>query len=465
PTNTVVQLREQLHSLVQKTTINNYIDEFLTIRLGIPRMSDDEAVDKFTRGLKNKDVRAQIRGLYRNKCPPTLNEARQTAQMFESSRVENMPFQLPGFKSNVSNNTDIVDNPMDLSALREVLKVVQNYNGNNRGRGAWRGGRGGAYRGGMRGARGGRGGFGGSRGDSRGGYRGARGGYRGVARGGSNYPTQHYANVENRECWNCGQFGHLQFNCPQQQQQESFYMNSGSDSYYEDDYNEIENQQPMANTMTKSNAQSDQRNKVQSNSSSSYSNSSLILYSVLPSSSAYVKPLNINHNIMKQDMEFLMNANNVHSKLPLYQILINGHPCSELQIKKSQVCVYYTSTTRHNLEDLDFLLSAKQLDQLFKKKKVEECYLIDVSSIYQDSDELLVLVDDKLPLSKQTNNEKIENSDKEWCDEFAVKYPGVFKGVIDSLPPLRETVEDMITFKPGAIPEFRPPNRMCPVEL
>ncbi|KAG2208554.1 hypothetical protein INT47_010250, partial [Mucor saturninus] len=70
---------------------------------------------------------------------------------------------------------------------------------------------------------------------------------------------------------------------------------------------------------------------------------------------------------------------------------------------------------QHNLEDLDFLLSAKQLDQLFKKKKVEECYLIDVSSIYQDSDELLVLVDDKLPLSKQTNNEIIENSDKEWC--------------------------------------------------
>ena len=78
PTNTIIQLREQLHSLTQKTTISEYIKEFLTIRLGIPRMSDDEAVDKFTRGLKNKDVRAQIRGLYRNECPPSLNEAIQT---------------------------------------------------------------------------------------------------------------------------------------------------------------------------------------------------------------------------------------------------------------------------------------------------------------------------------------------------------------------------------------------------
>ncbi|KAG2191360.1 hypothetical protein INT47_006715 [Mucor saturninus] len=170
PTNTIIQLREQLHSLAQKTTISEYIKEFLTIRLGIFGMSDDEAVDKFTRGLKNKYVRAQIRVLY--------------PQIFESSRMEHGPYQLPGFNSNSSINTDAIDDPIDLSARRDVPNFVQTkYASNNRGRGAKRGGRGsrgGGYRGIFRGTRGGRGGYGGFQGESRGtrgNYHGARGGY------------------------------------------------------------------------------------------------------------------------------------------------------------------------------------------------------------------------------------------------------------------------------------------------
>lgn len=37
--------------------------------------------------------------------------------------------------------------------------------------------------------------------------------------------------------------------------------------------------------------------------------------------------------------------------------------------------------------------------------------------------------------------------------------------VIDSLPPLKDTVEDTIFFRPGAVPKSRPPYPMSPVEL
>lgn len=51
---------------------------------------------------------------------------------------------------------------------------------------------------------------------------------------------------------------------------------------------------------------------------------------MLPSSPEYVEPLSIDHKLLKQDIDFLMNAINVHNKLPTYRILINGHPCKVL---------------------------------------------------------------------------------------------------------------------------------------
>ncbi|KAG2190402.1 hypothetical protein INT47_001388, partial [Mucor saturninus] len=134
----------------------------------------------------------------------------------------------------------------------------------------------------------------------------------------------------------------------------------------------------------------------------------------------------------------------------------DANPVTNVQVQSQETDEAVTP------DELEFLISAKQLDNLFKKKNVEECYLIDISAIYEP-DSLAVLVDDKL--SKQGQNSMTLTVDQEWCEEFAAKYPGVFKGVIDSLPPIRDTVEDMIIFKPGTVPESRPPYRMSPLEL
>jgi hypothetical protein len=73
-------------------------------------------------------------------------------------------------------------------------------------------------------------------------------------------------------------------------------------------------------------------NKSQSSSSSHYSRmpSSSLLFSVMPSSSCFVKPLATNMDILQKDAEFIFNANHIQYKLPLYRVFINGNPCTVL---------------------------------------------------------------------------------------------------------------------------------------
>jgi hypothetical protein len=92
---------------------------------------------------------------------------------------------------------------------------------------------------------------------------------------------------------------------------------------------------------------------------------------------------------------------------------------------------------------------------LLKKQQVEECFLVSAKELHN----LLDLNNVDLVLSDQ------EKENEQWCDEFAKAYPDVFKGSLDTLPPLRRTDGDMIELEPGTRPISRAPYRMSPLEL
>ncbi|GAA5817677.1 hypothetical protein MFLAVUS_011228 [Mucor flavus] len=230
----------------------------------------DEAVPKFIRHLKSQDARVQIRSLYRGDRCPSIDENRTFSFLPPTS---------------YSSNSPVADDPMDLSALRDAIQYINSIS--NRGGRGFRGGfrdnnnnyNGGGFQGGS--SRGG-----GFRGIiSRGG--GFRGGYQGRFNNGG------YENQETRACFTCGQVGHLQYNC----RQGNIHDNN------------------------------DNINKDQTSSDLYSTRRDLILYSVLPSSSAYIEPLVVNDDTIKKDVEFMFNANLIQNKLPLYRIYSDSQNC------------------------------------------------------------------------------------------------------------------------------------------
>ncbi|KAG1205489.1 hypothetical protein G6F69_009389 [Rhizopus microsporus] len=99
-------------------------------------------------------------------------------------------------------------------------------------------------------------------------------------------------------------------------------------------------------------------------------------------------------------------------------------------------------------EDINVLISAKQLNRLAKQNQIAECYLVHTSF-----EETRV---------NYLNN--INEADITWATEFSKEFPEVFKGHISGLPPMRDT-QDIIVTKPDAVPVSRPPYKMSPLEL
>ncbi|KAG1322416.1 hypothetical protein G6F62_010257 [Rhizopus arrhizus] len=99
-------------------------------------------------------------------------------------------------------------------------------------------------------------------------------------------------------------------------------------------------------------------------------------------------------------------------------------------------------------DEVNVVISAKQLTRLFKTNQVAECYLLRVEF---DGSNVNYL-----------NN--INDADTPWATEFSKEFPEVFKGKITGLPPMRDT-QDIIVTKPDAIPVARPPYKMSPLEL
>lgn len=287
PTNSTLIFRERLEELRQTSTISQYIQDFLTLKLGIPYMTDDEAVSKFVRHLKNKDARIQLRGLYRGDKCPSMDEVIQAAYIFESARNENNTFAfLPAMP--IQSTSNIIDDPMDLSSLRDVLNYIHNNNNRGNSRGNFRGGfRNNGYRGNHNR------GSGNFRGNSfrgngfRGSFRGSNGSFRGGNFRNNGYQNRSndddYNSRETRSCFSCGQIGHLQANC-KRNNQELNYMNESYDDYqnYNDYYQDNQNynnhsnyNQPVVSSPVHDTNNNSNKDQI---SSDHYLKSDLILY-------------------------------------------------------------------------------------------------------------------------------------------------------------------------------------------
>ncbi|KAG0866023.1 hypothetical protein G6F15_012772 [Rhizopus arrhizus] len=101
-----------------------------------------------------------------------------------------------------------------------------------------------------------------------------------------------------------------------------------------------------------------------------------------------------------------------------------------------------------NQKEANYLISAKQLERLYKTKQIEECYF---AQVHLKENEMVYL-----------NN--INDIDASWSTEFSKEFPEVFKGEITGLPPMRDT-QDIIVTKPDTVPVSRPPYKMSPLEL
>ncbi|KAK4520135.1 uncharacterized protein ATC70_008265 [Mucor velutinosus] len=257
PDNAISVARDRMRALRQKSTIAQYVQEFMTIKLSIQRMTDEEAVDKFLSGLRDPNARIHIKdSIYMEE--PILTEAIRAAHNYEGNRLDSSSSISRGFSVDTMDLQ--VDDPMDLSVMerRELYNIMKSWNNS--------GGRGGQQH---RGGRGGR----------------ARNGNR--------------ANVQ---CHNCEGFGHYMRDCPSEPRQQLNYAEAGNIDHGFDDASE-------------------------DNKDFDYS---AYLYCVLPTSKSYVELLVIVDTLIKKDLEFVMSAGKIDTKLPLYNGWVNGHLCSVL---------------------------------------------------------------------------------------------------------------------------------------
>jgi hypothetical protein len=108
--------------------------------------------------------------------------------------------------------------------------------------------------------------------------------------------------VANIQCHNCDGFGHYQRECPSEKRSQLNYVEAG------DEYNEC----------------------IDDNAENKDVGYSAYLHCVLPTSKSYVEPLKMDDSLIQKDLDFVLTAGKVDTKLPLYNALVNGHSCSVL---------------------------------------------------------------------------------------------------------------------------------------
>ncbi|KAG2190417.1 hypothetical protein INT47_006475, partial [Mucor saturninus] len=120
PKYTLQSTRDRLFELKQTSSVQQYINDFQNILLEL-NIAEDEAMDKFSRGLKD-----QARTHVLLKDPIDLESMYQCARTFESAIQYN--HSVPISNQSVPPANVILDDPMDLSvaALKEQNKMLLN---------------------------------------------------------------------------------------------------------------------------------------------------------------------------------------------------------------------------------------------------------------------------------------------------------------------------------------------------
>lgn len=95
------------------------MDEFQDVLLDLPRVSDDEALDRFVRGLKD-DARIHVL----TKEPRSLEEATRFAIAYDSAKQT-------GIFVSTNHHDRMPNDPMDLSVLVQQLYAMNIANNNH----------------------------------------------------------------------------------------------------------------------------------------------------------------------------------------------------------------------------------------------------------------------------------------------------------------------------------------------
>ena len=90
PINAVIQARDRLAVLVQRSSVSEYINEFRRLKLRIPDLSNGDALDRFVRGLA-KVIRVAVRSRF----PANLLEAESLALAIEAAAQEEGNYTIP----------------------------------------------------------------------------------------------------------------------------------------------------------------------------------------------------------------------------------------------------------------------------------------------------------------------------------------------------------------------------------
>lgn len=156
PDNATRLARDRMASLVQTGDLMDFVNGFMNLKLDIPNMTDEEAIDKFVRGLRDRDLRAHVRQV----DPITMRDAIHAAMAFDSARYETdfTPSAARTFAGSSARNQDALDDPMELDAMdgrRNYRNGARNNDFRNNGGRRFGSGRFGSSRGGSRSSHGG----------------------------------------------------------------------------------------------------------------------------------------------------------------------------------------------------------------------------------------------------------------------------------------------------------------------
>ncbi|KAG0975536.1 hypothetical protein G6F57_011275 [Rhizopus arrhizus] len=472
--------RDKLANSKQVTSVVDYVDNFQDILLDLPRISDDEALDRFVRGLKN-DVRIHVI----TKEPRTLEEATRFAIAYDSARQTGLT--VPNGRQE-----HVLNDPMDLSMLMQQLNAIVKPNRNN---------------------------------------------YHKQDR----FQQKPKSNII---CYWCNKSGHMIAECRTRLREvREFEQNrirqnrNHGRSHQGQQYNrsQVNNRVYQADLVNfeQSNNNHENRHPSNLNSFDSVNKDSLLDLSPYSFDLSIDRDFLMNvsntrtalptYDIIIRGQTFRAlidtgaSANYIHPKLiPLVdsyktvsnqavetangeQTIISGEALCTMEIKgrgKNFVNTFrafifeskfdiilgnewlkkvnpkpdwfessWTITAQDGYEitmvprdDIihkkpmqqanSIIISAKQVERLFKKNQVTECYFLDV----------------KFKGNRVNCINNINDTNDSWAVEFRKEFPDVFKGHITGLPPMRDT-QDIIVTKPDVVPVARPPYKMSPLEL